>query len=87
MQGSVKFFNTEKGFGFITPADGSQDVFFHITQCVETYEMPQEGDEVSFDIGAGRDGRPAATNVEPADGGHGGDDYQEEEQQEEETQE
>lgn len=69
MQGSVKFFNTEKGFGFITPADGSQDVFFHITQCVETYEMPQEGDDVSFDLGEGRDGRPAATNVQPGEGG------------------
>lgn len=72
MLGSVKFFNTEKGFGFITPADGSQDVFFHITQCDESYEMPQEGDEVSFDLGEGKDGRSAATNVQPTGGSSAG---------------
>jgi CspA family cold shock protein len=61
--GLVKFYNVDKGFGFIE-ADG-QDVFFHITQVVEGYE-PQDGDTVQFEISNGRDGRPAAANVSPA---------------------
>lgn len=69
--GTVKFYNVDKGFGFIE-ADG-QDVFFHITQVVEGYE-PQDGDSVQFEISNGRDGRPAAANVSPADG-EGQDDY------------
>jgi len=80
MQGSVKFYNADKGFGFITPADGSQDVFFHITQCDEAYELPQEGDEVSFDLGEGRDGRPAATNVQQAEGGSSEEEYEEDQE-------
>lgn len=64
MQGTVKFYNDQKGYGFITPEDGSQDVFFHITQAEESYEMPQEGDVVTFDLGQGRDGRPAAQDVQ-----------------------
>ncbi|USN54994.1 MAG: cold shock domain-containing protein [Candidatus Peribacteria bacterium] len=63
MQGTIKFFNEQKGFGFIMPEDGSQDLFFHITQCDESYELPQEGDAVSYSVGEGRDGRPAATGV------------------------
>ena len=80
MIGSVKFYNADKGFGFITPADGSQDVFFHITQCEETYEFPQEGDEVNFDLGEGKDGRPAATNVSPTGGSSAGNDEEETEE-------
>ena len=65
MQGIIKFYNGEKWFGFITPEDGTADVFFHITQVVEGYE-PQDGDAVTFEIANGRDGRPAAANVAPA---------------------
>ncbi len=60
MQGTVKFYNDQKGFGFITYDEG--DVFFHIKQCDEGY-LPQQDDVVSFDIEAGRDGRPSAINV------------------------
>lgn len=95
MQGTVKFYNDQKGFGFIMPEDGSQDIFFHITQCAESYELPQEGDSVMFDLGEGRDGRPAATNVQfggaaaPADESSEMEDEQEEqeEQEQEELQE
>jgi cold shock protein len=70
MVGHVKFFNSDKGFGFIVPADGSPEVFFHITECVEEYQaqIPAEGDNVSFEMGAGRDGRPAAKQVAFAGG-------------------
>lgn len=90
--GSIKFYNDEKGFGFIIPMEwGGEDLFFHITQCEEGYD-PAEGDEVTFEIGQGRDGRSAAQEVRPTgnttstgDDDHGDDDQ--EEQQEEEGQE
>lgn len=63
MEGNVKFFNVEKGFGFIVPTDGSEDLFFHVTQCSEGYESPQEGDLVSYEVGEGRKG-PQAVSVE-----------------------
>lgn len=67
-KGIVKFYNGEKGFGFIEA--NWEDVFFHITQVVEGYE-PTDGDTVSFEISNGRDGRPAAANVSPADAEEG----------------
>ncbi|MCO4814886.1 MAG: cold-shock protein [Flavobacteriales bacterium] len=45
--GTVKFFNTQKGFGFITPDEGDKDVFVHANDIVEEIN---EGDTVSFDI-------------------------------------
>ncbi|MBL7963712.1 MAG: cold-shock protein [Flavobacteriales bacterium] len=45
--GTVKFFNTEKGFGFITPDGGGKDVFVHKTG---TREFLNEGDKVTFDV-------------------------------------
>lgn len=86
MQGTVKFYNDQKGFGFIVPADGSQELFFHITQCDAAYELPQEGDGVSYDIGQGRDGRPAATNVKYV-GSVATEEVAEEAQEQEETEE
>ncbi len=62
MQGTVKFYNADKWFGFIVPEDGSEDLFFHITQCSEGYE-PNENDIVTFVVGEGRDGRAAAQEV------------------------
>lgn len=83
MQGKVKFYNEEKGFGFIIPADGSEQLFFHISQVQQGYELPREGDDVTYSIGAGKDGRAAAQNVGPADGSTSSegsdDDYSDEE--------
>ena len=64
--GTVKFFNTQKGFGFIQPSDGSKDVFVHIT-AVERAGMSSlnEGQKVSYDIVTER-GKSAAANLQPA---------------------
>lgn len=49
--GTVKFFNTAKGFGFIAPDDGSKDVFVHLTALQEAgLHSISEGQKVSFDI-------------------------------------
>ncbi|MCH2224197.1 MAG: cold-shock protein [Crocinitomicaceae bacterium] len=58
-KGTVKFFNDEKGFGFITPEDGSKDVFVHKTG---TRDRLREGDEVNYDVEDGQKG-PNAVNV------------------------
>ncbi|MEI6672033.1 MAG: cold-shock protein [bacterium] len=58
--GIVKFFNRTKNFGFITPADGSKDVFVHGTNVIG--ESIADGDEVQFEIGEGRKG-PEAKDV------------------------
>jgi len=66
--GVVKFFNAQKGFGFIQPVDGSKDVFVHIS-AVERSGMStlNEGQKVSFDIVADkRSGKSAAENLEAA---------------------
>lgn len=58
VKGTVKFFNTTKGFGFITPEDGSKDVFVHAT-AVERAGLPplKDGDKVSFVVEADPRGR------------------------------
>lgn len=60
-EGKVKWFGKDKGYGFIYNPKGS-DFFFHVSQ-VEGEELPSEGDMVSFEIGAGKHGKPAALNV------------------------
>jgi CspA family cold shock protein len=62
--GTVKFFNTQKGFGFIQPNDGSKDVFVHIT-AVERAGMTSlsEGQKVSYDVVSER-GKSAAANLQ-----------------------
>ena len=65
--GTVKWFNPTKGFGFIEPEDGGKDVFVHIS-AVERAGMAtlDDGQKISFDIEAGRDGRSSATNLAKA---------------------
>jgi cold shock protein len=64
--GTVKFFNTQKGFGFITPNDGSKDVFVHIS-AVERAGMStlSEGQTISYDVVNER-GKNAAANLQKA---------------------
>ena len=61
MNGTVKFFNESKGFGFITNDETKKDVFVHITGLAKG-EMLSEGDKVSYEEGEGKNG-VIATNV------------------------
>lgn len=63
--GTVKWFNTTKGFGFIAPEEGGQDVFVHIS-AVERSGLTGLADnqKVTYELRAGRDGRESADNIE-----------------------
>ena len=65
-KGTVKWFNTQKGYGFIQPADGSRDVFVHIS-AVERAGLRSlnEGQAVTFEVSMER-GKPAAVNLKAA---------------------
>ncbi len=67
IDGTVKFFNATKGFGFITPADGSKDAFVHIS-AVEQAGLSglAEGQAVSYTLDNGRDGKASAVNLQLA---------------------
>ncbi len=62
--GTVKWFNTTKGYGFIKPDEGGQDVFLHIS-AVERAGLASvaEGQKLSFDLQRGRSGKNEATNI------------------------
>jgi len=64
IDGTVKFFDSTKGFGFITPTDGSKDAFVHIS-AVEQAGLSSltEGQKVSYDLESGRDGKVSAANL------------------------
>ena len=65
--GTVKWFNATKGFGFIAPDNGGQDVFVHIS-AVERAGLTglKDNQKVTFDIESGRDGRESAINLQLA---------------------
>lgn len=67
MQGKVKWFNQTKGFGFISPSDGTQDVFVHSSDIEgQGFKNLQEGATVEFEVTEGKKG-PRATNVRPVE--------------------
>jgi CspA family cold shock protein len=63
--GTVKFFNAQKGYGFIAPDNGGgKDAFVHITALERAgISSLNEGDKVSFELETGRDGKASATNL------------------------
>ena len=64
-QGTVKWFNNAKGYGFITPSEGGEDLFFHMSNIVmEGYKTLAENQEVDYEVGESDRG-PVATNVIP----------------------
>ena len=65
MKGTVKWFNPDKGFGFITPEDGSKDLFVHHSSIqIEGFKTLNENQKVEFDVEQSEKG-PRAGNVKP----------------------
>ena len=63
--GTVKWFSNDKGYGFITPDDGSKDLFVHFSNIIGSgFKTLKEGQAVTFTEGSGQKG-PQAENVEP----------------------
>jgi len=64
-EGTVKWFNTTKGYGFIQPTNGSKDAFVHIS-AVERAGLTTlaEGQKVSYELETGRDGKQSATKLQ-----------------------
>ncbi len=62
--GTVKWFNVTKGYGFIEPEEGGSDVFVHITAVQQSgMEGLQDGQKVGYELEEGRNGRMAATEL------------------------
>ena len=63
-EGTVKWFNADKGYGFITPAEGGEDLFVHFSAIQsDGYKSLEDGQRVSFNVGQGQKG-PQATDVQ-----------------------
>tara|TARA_B100001939_G_C16805998_1_gene557859 strand:+ start:369 stop:572 length:204 start_codon:yes stop_codon:yes gene_type:complete len=64
-KGTVKWFSSEKGFGFIAPEDGSKDLFVHHSEIqMKGFATLEDGQAVEFEVGEGKKG-PCATKVVP----------------------
>ena len=64
--GTVKWFNTQKGYGFIQPEDGSRDVFVHVSAAERAgLGVLQEGQQLSYDLEKGQQGKSSAVNLRP----------------------
>lgn len=64
-KGTVKWFNGQKGYGFIQPDDGSKDVFVHISAVERAgWSGLNEGQQVSYDIERGQQGKTSAVNLQ-----------------------
>jgi CspA family cold shock protein len=62
--GTVKWFNATKGYGFIKPDDGSNDVFLHISDVQRAgLQDVREGDKLEFELQRGQQGKTSATNL------------------------
>ena len=62
--GTVKFYNAQKGYGFIKPDDGGKDVFVHISALERAgISIINEGQKVEYELAPGRDGKTAAENI------------------------
>lgn len=62
--GTVKWFNSTKGFGFIAPDDGGKDVFVHISAVEQAgLQGLNDNQKISYELQAGRDGRESASNL------------------------
>ena len=65
-QGTVKWFSQEKGYGFITPDEGGEDLFVHFSAIVGSgFKTLEEGEKVTYEVGQGQKG-PQAQNVSKA---------------------
>ena len=66
--GTVKFFNADSGFGFISPEDGSKDAFVHISAIERAgISSLSEGQKVEYELQPGRDGKSSAENLKLVD--------------------
>ncbi len=62
--GTVKWFNANKGFGFIQPDDGGKDVFVHISAVEGAgLQSPADGQKIQYELETGRDGKTSAGNI------------------------
>ena len=65
LKGTVKWFNDQKGYGFISPEEGDKDLFVHMSSIqMEGFKTLKDGQEVEYEVGDGEKG-PVATNVVP----------------------
>ena len=68
VEGTVKWFNASKGYGFIEPTDGGKDVFIHISALEKAgIASLKEGQKIQFEVVAGQNGKSSAENITLAD--------------------